>query len=89
MWSMCCRRGKALVAGLVLAAGLGAGPVAGPIILAGGAVVGAGWLTWPERGQLRRGSGFAPVSEPRPSVARAFDGGMSRWQHKPARLSLR
>lgn len=36
--------GKAALAGLVLAAGLGAGPVAGPIILAGGAVVGAGWL---------------------------------------------
>jgi hypothetical protein len=36
--------GKAALAGLVLAVGLGSGPVAGPIILAGGAVVGAGWL---------------------------------------------
>lgn len=36
--------GKAYLVGAVIGTGLAAGPVAGPIILAGGAVVGAAWL---------------------------------------------
>ena len=36
--------GKALATGAVITAGLAAGPVAGPFILAGGAAVGAAWL---------------------------------------------